>query len=190
MLKRLSRNFDKNIFSVRVLLFVHQSTDNKRVSQVLQHLDVTLTTLAFWKVNMAEYSISEILSFLNPARKSPGYFPIESHRLTQGVSLGMVCAHGKNRSLSADQKKIRKFRKKHPVHALMRHRAGDPSPRAHGRCGFFKPNTRRSAPCNPKKSTMISNRLITPRKLPICFSNNLPCFCPNTCSGRTAVLSI
>lgn len=75
---------------------------------------------------MAEYSISEILSFLNPARKAPGYFPIESNRLAQGVSLGMVCTHRKNRSLAADQKRIRKFRKKHPVHALMRHRAGDP----------------------------------------------------------------
>ena len=76
---------------------------------------------------MAEYSISEILSFLNPARKAPGYFPIESNHLTQGIRLGMVCAHRKNRSLAADQKRITEFRKKHPVHALMRHRAGVPS---------------------------------------------------------------
>ncbi len=75
---------------------------------------------------MAEHSISEILSFLNPARKAPGYFPPEQNHPIRVLALGCVRSR-KNQRLKTDRKKIMEFRKKHPVHALMRHRTGDSS---------------------------------------------------------------
>jgi hypothetical protein len=77
---------------------------------------------------MADDILSEILSFLNPARKAPGYFPVEQNRQTLGLGPALSRVQEKTRPLAAGETKLTGFWQDHPVHAPTPHRAGSPSP--------------------------------------------------------------